>query len=278
MFFYARFFGSADGIFVKELDKNPEPSKNMEQKKRLKATTAPFVEKEVPDIGRVQFVPSAAAKYVRISIKPGPVVNVTVPKRATLEQALTFVQEKAGWIKKHLALVQQQTQKKTLFSPEQPFRTRHLQLSMQPHALPTLSSNITDGFLHVRYPEVVGWDHPEVQEYTKAAVEQTLRLEAKRYLPQQVAQLAQKHGFTYNKVVIKNAKTRWGSCSYVNNINLNLHLLRLPDHLCDYVILHELAHTVEKNHGPRFWALLDKISGDARGLDRQLKAYRLQDF
>jgi predicted metal-dependent hydrolase len=64
----------------------------------------------------------------------------------------------------------------------------------------------------------------------------------------------------------------------VNNINLSLHLMRLPEALCDYVILHELAHTVEKNHGPRFWALLDKISGDARGLDNQLKNFKIAIF
>lgn len=250
----------------------------MERKKSTQAATARILEKEITDIGKVQFVPSATAKYVRISIKPGPVVKVTLPRRATLDQAMAFVQEKSAWIKKHLGTLQQQEQKKTLFSPQHPFRTRHYELSMQPHALPTLSSRLKDGFLQVWYPQDVSWEHPEVQEYTKAAIEQTLRLEAKKYLPQQVAQLAQKHGFRFNKLVIKNAKTRWGSCSYTNNINLNLHLMRLPEHLCEYVILHELAHTVEKNHGPRFWALLDKISGDARGLDRQLKAYRLQVY
>ena len=54
--------------------------------------------------------------------------------------------------------------------------------------------------------------------------------------------------------------------------------MRLPEHLRDYVILHELAHTVEKNHGPGFWNLLDQISGDARGLDREMKKYRIDIF
>ena len=54
--------------------------------------------------------------------------------------------------------------------------------------------------------------------------------------------------------------------------------MRLPQHLRDYVILHELAHTVEKNHGPKFWALLHKISGNAYGLDKEMKQYRIDIF
>lgn len=249
----------------------------MERKKNPSAPGR-ILEKEITGIGVVQFVPSASAKYIRISIKPEQLVKVTLPRRATLDQALAFVTQKAAWIQKHLQTQRQAPRQKTGFSPDQPFRTRDYELSLQPHALPTLFSRLTGGVLQVLYPEKLTWDHPEVQAYAKAAVEHTLRLEAKRYLPQQVAYFAQKFGFSFNKVAIKNAKTRWGSCSYTNNINLNLHLMRLPQHLCDYVILHELAHTVEKNHGPRFWALLDQISGDAKGLDRQLRAYRLQAF
>ncbi|MFC6997122.1 M48 family metallopeptidase [Rufibacter roseus] len=248
----------------------------MERKKSARPNG--ILEKEIQGVGKVRFVPSATAKYVRISIRPEQGVRVTLPKRATLEQAVAFVQEKASWIQKHLTSQQQEQHKKTLFSPEQEFSTRYHQLLLQPHSLRSLKSNLKEGKLTVWYPEDLGHAHPEVQAYVRDAVEHTLRLEAKRYLPQQVSFYAQKFGFRFNKVVIKNAKTRWGSCSAINNINLNLHLMRLPEHLCDYVILHELAHTVEKNHGPRFWALLDKISGDARGLDRQLKAYRLQVY
>mgnify|MGYP001815618939 CR=1 FL=1 len=85
--------------------------------------------------------------------------------------------------------------------------------------------------------------------------------------------LAQKHGFTYNRVFIRNQKTRWGSCSGKNNINLNINLVRLPDELMDYTILHELVHTRVKNHGQQFWAQLERLLGDARKLDRALNDY-----
>jgi len=88
-------------------------------------------------------------------------------------------------------------------------------------------------------------------------------------------ELAIKYGFEVSKVTIKNNKSRWGSCSKKNNINLNLHLIRLPEHLSDYVLLHELVHTIHKNHSNKFWNQLDMITGSAKSLDRELKQYRI---
>ena len=86
-----------------------------------------------------------------------------------------------------------------------------------------------------------------------------MKIEAKQYLPDKVKSLADKFGFKYNELALKNIKSRWGSCSRKNNINLSIHLMRLPDHLIDYVILHELVHTVHHNHSARFWNLLDEV-------------------
>ena len=113
----------------------------------------------------------------------------------------------------------------------------------------------------------------DMQEFIRHGITEAFRIEAKNYLPERTSFLSKKTGFKYNKVSVRNAKTRWGSCSGANNISLNIQLMRLPDYLIDYVILHELCHTVEKNHGKNFWFLLDKISGNAKGLDKELKEF-----
>ena len=66
-------------------------------------------------------------------------------------------------------------------------------------------------------------------------------------------------------------KSRWGSCSAKNNINLNMSMSFLPKMLQDYIILHELAHTRIKNHSKDYWILMDKIIDDAKGLHKELK-------
>jgi predicted metal-dependent hydrolase len=88
--------------------------------------------------------------------------------------------------------------------------------------------------------------------------------------------LAQRYGFSYNKVSIRNQKTRWGSCSAKGNISLNVKLVALPPELLDYVLLHELVHTRVHNHSRKFWKELDKYVGDAKAVARRMIEYGLR--
>ncbi len=118
----------------------------------------------------------------------------------------------------------------------------------------------------------IGEKKPQ-QPLLKETIE-SLRAEAKRLLPERVARLAAEHGFHYTGLSFRNATSRWGSCSTRNSLSLSIHLMRLPDRLIDYVILHELCHTREKNHGPRFHALLEHVTeGQHREMNRELKKF-----
>ncbi len=102
-----------------------------------------------------------------------------------------------------------------------------------------------------------------------------LRKKAKTYLPKRLAEIAQQFGYKYNKVALKFMKSRWGSCSFKNNINLNISLMTLENELIDYVLLHELVHTVEKNHSETFWARVLTHMPDARVRRRALKSRKV---
>ena len=98
--------------------------------------------------------------------------------------------------------------------------------------------------------------------------------EAKRTLPPRVEYFARRFGFSYGRVTIRAARSKWGSCSGENNISLSLFLMTLPEHLRDYVIIHELCHTVHHDHSPRFHALVDSLTGGReKQLARELRSY-----
>lgn len=229
-------------------------------------------------IGQVTLEKSSKAKRISIKLQPLKGVRVVVPLRATFEEAQVFLLSKADWVKQHLPKIEKQENQRTIYDGTQPFRTFSHELQLIPHNTSSIKGRVSKGLLQIYYPAYRTIQDEDIQTYIRRAIEETYRLEAKNFLPQRVAHFARQFNFNYNNVVIKKASTRWGSCSYQNNINLNLHLMRLPERLRDYVILHELAHTIEKNHGPRFWALLDKISGDAYGLDKEMKKYRIDIF
>lgn len=91
---------------------------------------------------------------------------------------------------------------------------------------------------------------------------EAMRSQAKSQLPGRLAELADRYGFTYNRVVIKHNASNWGSCSSKGNINLNLNIVRLPKVLQDYVLLHELCHLRHPDHGHGFHLLLEHLLTD----------------
>jgi hypothetical protein len=95
--------------------------------------------------------------------------------------------------------------------------------------------------------------------------------DAAKKLTDRLYRLAGEHGFTCNRVTIREQKTRWGSCSPNNNISLNMKLVQLPEALIDYVILHELVHTRIHSHNKKFWAELDKYVKNSKAMSKQLR-------
>jgi hypothetical protein len=137
---------------------------------------------------------------------------------------------------------------------------------------------LKNGTLNIEFPSGTDCTDKQSQQHFWNGISYFMRKEAKRLLPNRTKQLAEKYGFTFSDVKIQSSKTRWGSCSRAQSINLSLYLMLLPAELVDYVILHELCHTKEMNHGPNFWIWMDRVTDKkSKELRAQLKNYHMPE-
>jgi predicted metal-dependent hydrolase len=232
----------------------------------------------IPEIGEVSITKRSQCKRLSISVNRHKEVKVSIPLRVSFNEGERFLFERIDWIKKSITKIENQRPEETLITESIDFSTRMRKLKIFPSAETKFKLRLTHNEILLSYPNLHRIDSPITQSAFKKLITEGMRAEAKEYLPVRVSYLAALHGFKYQNVSIKNATTRWGSCSYSNNINLNLNLIRLPDELSDYIILHELCHTVQKNHGYKFWELLERVSSNAKGKAQQLRKFKLSQF
>ncbi|MEK9156735.1 MAG: SprT family zinc-dependent metalloprotease [Patescibacteria group bacterium] len=98
--------------------------------------------------------------------------------------------------------------------------------------------------------------------------------ESLAFTQDRVAVLNKIYGFSYKTITVKNQKTRWGSCSRRGNLNFNYRIVDLPAHLADYIVVHELCHLKEFNHGQKFWALVAKVFPNHHEMRKELRIYQ----
>lgn len=96
---------------------------------------------------------------------------------------------------------------------------------------------------------------------------------AKQCIPDVAKHFSEVMGVSYNRITIREQKTRWGSCSSKGNLNFNWKLVLLPVELLEYVVVHELAHRKEMNHSPAFWKIVGEILPDYRERKQKLRQY-----
>ena len=226
----------------------------------------------------ILFKKNLKSKKLRIRVTPKNGTIVTMPWYFPYCKAKDFAKGNLEWIKTNLEKVEKFKRNVAIFDENTDFTTKNHKLVIVKKDIKKSFVSIKDGIVAVNFALCDDISAPENQEKIRSAITEAFRVEAKDYLPQRVELLARKFGLKYRDLTIKNLSSRWGSCSGRNNINLNLHLIRLPYELIDYVILHELAHTREKNHSEKFWKYLCTLMPEAIELNKKLKFYKMEIF
>ena len=108
-----------------------------------------------------------------------------------------------------------------------------------------------------------------------AAERRKHRVQALRIVNEKIAKLNAHYNFTYNKIAIRDQRTRWGSCSSRKNLNFNYRIVFLPDELAEYLVAHELCHLAQMNHSQAFWDLVRETIPDYQRLRAELRRVRM---
>lgn len=234
-----------------------------------------------PVIGEYRVVKKLRSKGIRLSVHGSRGVQITIPAFASYRQASEFLESKLDWVRKSIDKQKEKAKQQSLLLKDGTSiilingTITLSQMATSQDLIPkiTLRKHILEDEKSIS--RSISYPAGSSTEQLITAVTLAIRRSAQEYLPERAKQLANIYGFKYNKLFLKNNKSNWGSCSSLNNINLNIHLMRLPTELCDYVILHELAHLKHRNHGKEFHNYLNSLChGREKEFSRTLKQYR----
>lgn len=227
---------------------------------------------EVPGIGEIRLRRSANIKYLRLRMAPGRGVWVSVPWGVSGKEVMRFIEKNREWIlsqRRNMEVYEQDTGVGLGVGVEVQTKLHRIRIAESEDGKP--GYRIEGEEITLAVPK--GVDFRRVEDTVRRFLTEVYRMEAKRYLPPRVKRQAERFGFKYGRLTFRDNVSNWGSCSFDNNISLNIKLMKLPDELIDYVILHELCHTVEKNHSAEFWRLVGKVCPGYAELRVRLKKY-----
>lgn len=218
-------------------------------------------------VGKIILLRNKRSRKLRMTIKPDKKVVVSFPYHSSFRDAFSFAQKNTDWIIKQQKKIETVSVKLSIGSKiETKFHTIHI-LDGITEAKAMKNGNQVKIYIPTGKEDIY-------QNFLREVIEKIYRAEASVHLPDRLGYLSERFGFHYNRVTIRNNKRNWGSCSSKNSISLNLQMMKLPDELIDYILLHELVHTIEKNHGPGFWELLDKFTGNrAKELAKKVRKF-----
>ena len=216
------------------------------------------------DLPEIKIVRHASAKHLRLRVEPNA-IRLTVPPFCSNKQIQAFIQQSTTWLL-------------------ETWRKQQQKITAQPDLLPTelklfnLEQPITIQQQSQKKAFIYDVEHYTLtlsDQVAEAALKNFCMAYAKQQLPHYLEQLSLEIGLQFAKCNIRQAKTRWGSCSGRHDIMLNAALILFPIEQVRYVCVHELAHTKHFDHSPQFWMEVQQHDAEFKQHRKDLKSGRL---
>lgn len=218
------------------------------------------------EFGHITLRRSAKASHVRIRVAPDGRLRASLPLYAPTFLVKRLIKTSRAQLR---AMLAEQTADISFEHGMQIGKSHTLIARRTTAEKPTVQRHGQQ--ILVSLPEDKELNDPTVTRLIRDMVIEALRIEAKSYLTRRLAYLGNQGGFAYEKVRFSHASGRWGSCSSSGTISLNIALMKLPFELIDYVLVHELSHTVHMNHSQEFWELVESNDPHYKQHRRSLK-------
>lgn len=186
---------------------------------------------------------SARVRVTRIQLGPDRPLRVVVPEGASDEYAAEALQAKSGWVQRKLRAVELTLSAPDTLRLNRPGVVWHAGRPLQVRPTATHFARQRGGVLEV----------PQDKEQARDALRRWYRREARTYLRGLVAEESERLGYEPARVLVRDQRTRWGSCSPSGALSLNWRLLLVPEMVARYVVVHELVHLRIPNHSKAFW-------------------------
>ena len=202
-----------------------------------------------------------ARQYV-LRLRSDKTVVVTLPRWGSLRFAREFAAGRKSWLEKQWRILETRPAPPAVLRPGMSvlFRGRPV----------VLEGRAQGGAVEIWFDnQLVETGMPEGD--LRPALERHLRGMAERELPARAGELARRLGAPLRRVMVRDQKSRWGSCSVRGCVSLNWRLIQAPDFVIDYIILHELTHLRHLNHSGRFWAEVERVCPEYGAAERWLK-------
>lgn len=222
-----------------------------------------------PEFGQIVVRRLARSRSIRFSVATSGSLTITAPRFAPLFMIRQVLDGSRSEIRKLFA----HPRLPGAYVDGQPIGKHHTIRAVPTNMVKSPEIQTTRETLVVKLPPSSRMSSRNVQQLVREEVVKILRKEAKEILPKRLAVLAKTHGFHYERLRFSHSSGRWGSCSSTGTISLNIALMKLPDELIDYVLVHELCHTRHMNHSKAFWQEVGAIDTHYRLHRRQIAKY-----
>ncbi|MEI7689696.1 MAG: SprT family zinc-dependent metalloprotease [Candidatus Saccharibacteria bacterium] len=203
------------------------------------------------EFGKITIRRSARATHVKLRVAPDGTLHASMPIYAPVFLLKSLLRNSRDQLRKMM----DQAKPEYSYTNGMQIGKSHT-LVIQPTSGQMFSVTRHGQQILVKMPMAESIDNPNIARKIRDCIISALKIEAKSYLPKRLSYLANKYDFKYARVRFSHASGRWGSCSSTGTVSLNIALMKLPFELIDYIIIHELAHTRQMNHGRDFWALV----------------------